>query len=127
MLQVVCAIIENENGEILATQRPSDKALGGKWEFPGGKLEDGESPQNALIREIEEELGIHINIGDKLLDSIWDYEAFKICLIPFRATIASGDIHLREHTEARWLLPHELPSLDWAPADVAIAKQLTQD
>lgn len=124
MIDVVCAIIENTEGEILATRRPPDKSLGGMWEFPGGKLDDDESPEAALIREIEEELGIHINVGKKLPSSEWDYGTFQIRLIPFRATIARAEIDLREHTEARWLRLEELRDLDWAPADVPVVEYL---
>ncbi len=123
-LPVACAIIENARGEILATRRPPDKALAGKWEFPGGKLHDGEAPRDALVREIREELGVTLTVGERLPHSEHDYGTFRIRLIPFRARIAAGDIDLREHTEARWLNPADLPHLDWAEADVPIVRQL---
>ena len=123
-LPVACAIIENDRGEILATRRPPDKALAGKWEFPGGKLRDGETPQDALVREIREELGVTIILGRKLPVSEHDYGTFRIRLIPFRARITAGAIDLREHTEARWLSPDALLHLDWAEADLPIVHTL---
>lgn len=124
MVRVVCAVIENAQGLILATRRPPEKSFGGKWEFPGGKLFAGESPQDALVREIGEELGIQILVGEKLTDSAWDEETIRIHLIPFRATITNGDIVLNEHTEARWLRRTQLSLLDWAPADIPIVDEV---
>ena len=98
------------------------------WEFPGGKVEPGETPQEALIREIREELDTEIRVGE-LIDTIeYDYPTFHLSMDCFWAEIISGSLELREHEAARWLKKEELYSVDWLPADVTliekVAKQL---
>lgn len=117
--QVVCALIERE-GRVLAARRRLAKSQGGKWEFPGGKLHEGELPRDALVREIAEELRIAIRVGDTLAPATHDYGGFAITLIPFRCAIASGEPDPVEHEALAWCEPGELAALDWAAADVPI-------
>lgn len=118
-IEVVCAVIERD-GRVLAARRPSAKSQGGKWEFPGGKLHDGEGPRDALMREIAEELRIAIHVGDALPPSTHDYGAFSITLIPFQCEIVSGEPHAVEHEALAWCAPAELAALDWAAADLPV-------
>ena len=126
-IRVVAAIIkaENENGEpiIFATQRGYGDFKGG-WEFPGGKIEDGETPEEALVREIKEELDTEIVVGE-LIDTIeYDYPTFHLSMDCFWAEIVSGDLVLKEHEAAKWLRMEELDSVDWLPADVTLVEKV---
>lgn len=94
-----------------------------KWEFPGGKVNEGESLEECLMRELFEELTIHVEITKKLPQNIYQYPAFKITLYPFACSIYSGEIILKEHATFIWLLPEQLMALDWAEADVAIVRE----
>lgn len=123
MLLVTCALILR-NGRVLATRRSATMPLPGKWEFPGGKLHEGESEEACILREIREELAIDIRLLGRLTPSPWDYGTFTITLIPFVAEYTGGELHLTEHSEARWLTAAELPALDWAPADIPIVNEL---
>lgn len=118
-IAVACALIERD-GKVLAARRPLAKAQGGKWEFPGGKLHEGELARDALVREIAEELRVAINVGDALAPSTHDYGAFAITLHPFRCSIAAGAPNPVEHEAIAWLEPGELAGLDWAAADVPV-------
>jgi 8-oxo-dGTP diphosphatase len=122
MIDVVAGLILDDAGRLLACKRPEGKHLGGKWEFPGGKLEPGEDPAAALIRELEEELGILVLVetGTTLTPVVWDYGRGPIRLHPLLCHIASGEPHPHEHSEIRWCAPNELAELDWAEADVPI-------
>jgi 8-oxo-dGTP diphosphatase len=122
-IQVTCAIIVKE-GKILAAQRSERMSLPLKWEFPGGKLMEGESEEDCLKREILEELNIAITITSKLTTSIHDYGNFTIALIPFLAEYAGGEIKLHEHRQIGWFTKEELTALDWAPADIPILHEL---
>ena len=122
-LKVTCAIILHQN-KILATQRGPGMKLAGKWEFPGGKVEAGESEEACLQREIFEELNIQISISQRLKSYIHDYGDFQIELIPFLADYVSGELTLREHAKFLWLLPEELKSLDWAAADIPVVEDV---
>lgn len=122
-IRVVAAIIraENEEGQsiIFATQRGYGELKGG-WEFPGGKIEEGESPQEALVREIKEELETEIAVGE-LVDTIeYDYPTFHLSMDCFWAEIVSGKLVLKEHEAAKWLTKDELDSVEWLPADVRL-------
>lgn len=118
---VVCALIERA-GRVLVAQRPAGKSQGLLWEFPGGKLEAGEAPAAALVREIREELRVAIEPGERLADSFHDYGRFAITLTPFRARLgeAAAEPTAVEHAALRWCTPAELAGLEWAPADVPI-------
>jgi 8-oxo-dGTP diphosphatase len=118
-LCVVCAIIENQD-RVLVAQRPAGKAQPLKWEFPGGKVEAGEAPEAALRREIREELGVELTIGEALPPAVWDYESFAIELVPFRCAVLHGEPTPHEHAALRWVRRGELGELDWAPADLPV-------
>lgn len=126
-VRVVAAIIKatNENGEpiIFATQRGYGDFKGG-WEFPGGKIEEGETPKEALVREIEEELDTEIAVGE-LIDTIeYDYPTFHLSMDCFWARIVSGDLVLKEHEAAKWLTKDELDSVEWLPADITLIEKI---
>ena len=116
LVKVPCAIIEDQ-GRVLAAQRSASGTLGLKWEFPGGKLETGETDVEALVREIREELSVEIRLGARLPVTNRD-DVFRIIqLIPFVCQLATDEIILTEHEQFLWLTPDELPALDWAEAD----------
>lgn len=126
-VRVVAAVIkaENEKGQpiIFATQRGYGDLKGG-WEFPGGKIEEGETPQEALKREIMEELDTEISVGD-LIDTIeYDYPTFHLSMDCFWCQIVKGDLVLKEHEAAKWLSKDELDSVEWLPADVNLIDQI---
>ena len=128
-IRVVAAIIKtiNENGEsiIFATQRGYGDFKGG-WEFPGGKIEEGETPQEALVREIKEELETEIVVGE-LIDTIeYDYPTFHLSMDCFWAEIVSGDLVLKEHEAAKWLTKDELDSVEWLPADITLIEKIRE-
>jgi 8-oxo-dGTP diphosphatase len=121
---VGAAIIEN--GKILCAQRGPDKALPLKWEFPGGKIEEGESPQEALRREINEEMQCKVEIGEQIDYTVYEYDFGIVHLTIFYCKLIEGTPVLTEHVSIRWLSPHELPSLDWAPADIPAIEKLSK-
>ena len=124
MIDVVCGVIGNDQGCFLACRRPSDKHLAGLWEFPGGKVEASESPAEALIRELREELGIEVSVGEALDPVIWAYERGEIRLLPFLCKIVHGVPQAIEHSELQWCAPNRFDSLAWAPADLPILTQI---
>lgn len=121
-INVVAAVIMKE-GRVFATQRGYGEFKDG-WEFPGGKVEAGESPEEALRREIREELEVEVNVGD-LIDTIeYDYPAFHLSMKCYACTIAGGSPHLLEHEAARWLSADQLDSVVWLPADITLIPKI---
>jgi len=118
-IHVACAIIERE-GRVLAAQRSVTMSLPLKWEFPGGKIDPGETPEDCLHRELCEELGITVTIHKALPSTTHHYPTFTITLYPMVCAMESGEISLREHEAVIWLDPEKLLSLDWAEADLPI-------
>lgn len=124
VVQVVAAIIK-DNNKIFATQRGYGE-FKDSWEFPGGKIEPGETPREALIREIQEELDTEIEVGD-LFDSVeYDYPSFHLTMYCFFCTIKSGKLVLKEHEAARWLTKETLHSVKWLPADEGLIEKLKE-
>jgi 8-oxo-dGTP diphosphatase len=127
IIRVVAAVIKsvNENGEqiIFATQRGYGEFKGG-WEFPGGKIEEGETPQEALKREIMEELDTEIEVKELIETVEFDYPAFHLSMDCFWAEVVSGDLVLKEHEAARWLTKNELDSVEWLPADIKLVERI---
>lgn len=121
MIDVTCAIIEH-NDRILITQRSEKMHPQLKWEFPGGKIDDGESAEECLVREIKEELNIEIQILGRMQNNICNYGIKKINLIPFRAGYIKGEIILHEHKNFKWISPKDIFKYDLAEADIPIAR-----
>ena len=129
-IRVVAAVIKAENEKeqpvIFATQRGYGELKGG-WEFPGGKIEEGETPQKELKREIMEELDTEIAIG-KLIDTIeYDYPTFHLSMDCFWCEIIKGNLVLKEHEAAKWLGKDELDSVEWLPADVKLIEAIRKE
>ncbi len=121
-VKVVAAIII-DNGKVFATQRGYGEFKDG-WEFPGGKIEEGETPQEALVREIREELDTEIEVGE-LLDTVeYDYSKFHLSMDCFICKIKSGELVLKEHEDAKWLTKETLGSVEWLPADLGLVEKI---
>jgi len=125
-MQVACAIIEYD-GKILVVQRGEHQSMPLKWEFPGGKIHQGESPEACAVREVSEELNIRIAVVRSLSAVSYDYPDFSVTLHPFICTIVSGEIDLRDHEAMLWLSPRELQTLDWVAADFSIIKEYLEE
>lgn len=121
-IDVVAAIVAKE-GKVYATQRGYGEYQG-KWEFPGGKIEPGESPEEALVREIREELAVHIKIDRPFCKVEYDYPTFHLSMNCFLCSFEDGSPTLLEHSAARWVNSEEAAQLDWLPADVKIIDTL---
>ena len=116
MVEVVAALIWNGD-RFLICQRPENKARGLLWEYVGGKVEPGETKQEALIRECREELGVSITVGDVFMDVVHKYPDITVHLTLFHASILEGTIRLLEHNALAWITPAEIPDYDFCPAD----------
>ena len=122
-VRVVAAVIRKDD-KIFATQRGYGEFKDG-WEFPGGKIEEGETPEQALTREIKEELDTEIQVG-KLIDTIeHDYPKFHLSMDCFWCEIMQGGLELKEHESAMWLVPQDLRTVNWLPADEAVVEKLS--
>ena len=122
-IEVVAAVIFDEQGRIFATQRGYGEWKDW-WEFPGGKMEAGETPQQALKREIREELAAEIEVGELLRTIDYDYPTFHLTMRCFKCKLSESHVKLLEHEAARWLAPSELHSVQWLPADEEIIEEL---
>ena len=119
---VICDSFENKT-KIFATSRGYGD-FKGQWEFPGGKVEPGETPQQALVREIKEELDVKVEVGE-LIDTIeYDYPAFHLSMDCFWCNVIDGEIFLKEAEAAKWLNKNELHSVDWLPADMSLINKI---
>ncbi|MEI6092867.1 MAG: (deoxy)nucleoside triphosphate pyrophosphohydrolase [bacterium] len=117
-IDVVAAVITDDVGRILVTQRGSEMDFSGKWEFPGGKIKEGETAELALKREIKEELLLDIETGELLLAWVYKYPFAEVKFMAFKAKISSGELTLLEHMDFKWInTPVGLKGLDWVPAD----------
>lgn len=125
MLEVTCAIIFKEN-HVLIAQRSANMKLPLKWEFPGGKVERGESKAACLAREIKEELNLEITIGEGLTDIMHYYPEFSLRLYPFICTYHSGELTAMEHAQVKWEKIANLMAYDWAAADVPVVEELME-
>lgn len=122
-VEVVAAVLRDDAGRVFATQRGYGAMKDG-WEFPGGKIETGETPEEALKREIVEELNVNIDIDDFLTTVEWDYETFHLTMQCYLCHVVSGEMVLMEHEAARWLPLEEIDSVDWLPADLMVVAAL---
>jgi 8-oxo-dGTP diphosphatase len=120
----VVASVFIQNNRVFCAQRKDAGETAKKWEFPGGKIEPGETHQQALAREISEELSTKINVGDFITTVNHQYNTFAITMHAYQCSIIEGNLTLSEHLDSRWLTREELASVDWAPADLPIVKRV---
>ena len=125
MVEVVAALIWEQN-KFMICQRPAHKARGLLWEFVGGKVEKGETKEQALIRECKEELDITLSVGAVFMDVFHEYPDLSVHLTLFHASIAEGVPKKSEHEDIRWITPQEIPQYDFCPADIEILKKIQQ-
>lgn len=123
-IEVVAAIMMNEQNQIFCAQRKNFGELALKWEFPGGKIEPGETHQKALTREIKEELELTIKVNDYLMKVSHQYKTFHLTMYCYYCKILGGTLVLNDHIQFLWMTKEELSTLDWADADIPIIKQL---
>ena len=125
MTEVVAALIW-KNNKFMICQRPAHKARGLLWEFVGGKVEPGETKEQALIRECWEELAVTLSVGDVFMDVVHEYPDITVHLTLFHATIAKGEPQKLEHNDIQWITPSEIPNYKFCPADEVILKQIVE-
>ena len=125
MVEVVAALIWDEN-RFLICQRPANKARALLWEFVGGKVEPGETGQQALVRECQEELAVTLSVGDVFMEVVHEYPDITVHLVLYHATIAQGVPQKLEHNDIRWITPAEIPEFDFCPADDEILKKIIE-
>jgi 8-oxo-dGTP diphosphatase len=126
-VEVVGAVLVNERDEILCALRSKRMAMAGMWEFPGGKIEAGETPQESLRREIREELSVEIEVGEFVEDTVYEYESVEVRLMTYYGHIVSGEPRALEHEKLEWVPRGELMRLAWAPADVPAVEKVVRD
>lgn len=125
-INVVGAVVVN-GGKVLSAQRSENMSLPGMWEFPGGKIEQGETPRDALVREMQEELCCTIEIGDQVASTRYEYDFGFVTLTTFYSKLVDGEPQLTEHSEIRWIEATDLESVEWAPADVPAVEKVIAD
>ena len=125
MTEVVAALIWRGE-KFMICQRPAHKARGLLWEFVGGKVEPGETKEQALIRECQEELAVTLSVGDVFMDVIHEYPDLTVHLTLFNATIAEGEPQKLEHNDIKWITPDEIQNYDFCPADVEILERIME-
>jgi 8-oxo-dGTP diphosphatase len=123
IVMVTAAILEKE-GRFIIAQRKSSDHLSGKWEFPGGKIEYGETPEECLARELKEEFNIDVTIGEFLGSNVHHYDHISIELMAYRASWIGGAITMNDHKAYRWVTVDQLSKFDFAPADIPFVKML---
>ena len=123
VINVVAAAIKKD-GSIFCAQRPEGKSVGGFWEFPGVKLENGETPEGALIREIKEEFDSEIEVISFLNEASYEYDFGIVTMKTYLSKLISGELKLLEHQDSKWLPIEELSELEWAPVDIPAVKCL---
>ena len=123
--EVVAALIWDKD-KFMICQRPAHKARGLLWEFVGGKVESGETKEQALIRECQEELAVTLSVGDVFMDVVHEYPDLTVHLTLFNATIAEGEPQKLEHNDIKWITPREIQNYDFCPADEEILKKLIE-
>ncbi len=126
MTEVVAALVW-EGDKFMICQRPAHKARGLLWEFVGGKVEQGESREEALIRECREELAVTLSVGELFMDVVHEYPDLTVHLSLYHAAIAEGVPQKLEHNDIRWITPAEIPDYDFCPADVEILQKITEE
>ncbi len=126
VFKVTAAVIEKD-GKILIAKRRIGDLHGGRWEFPGGKVEFGETPEECLKRELKEELDIEVDIGKFICSSPFTYMLVPMELLVYKASYLSGSIKALDHDELKWVTPQELNSYDFVKADVNVVKRLMED
>ncbi len=125
-MRIVTAAVVEAEGKVLIARRRSGGMQAGKWEFPGGKLEPGETPEECLARELLEEFGIEAEIGEFVGSSVYRYDHGAIELLAYRVARVSGEFTLHDHDEIRWVRPAQLNAFDFAPADWPIVRRLME-
>lgn len=123
-VNVVGAVIVNERNQIFCALRSPEMSLPNLWEFPGGKIEVGELPEETLKRELIEELKIEVSVGEQVESTYYEYDAFTIQLTTFYANITSGIPELMEHADYKWMNVEDLHILEWAPADIPAVEKI---
>ena len=124
--EVVAALIW-QGDKFMICQRPAHKARGLLWEFVGGKVEPGETKEQALIRECREELAVTLSVGDIFMDVVHEYPDLTVHLTLFNATIAKGEPQRLEHNDIKWILPSEIPNYEFCPADEVILRKIKEN
>ena len=125
MVEVVAALVW-KNNKFMICQRPAHKARGLLWEFVGGKVESGETKEQALVRECKEELDILLSVGDVFMDVTHEYHDITVHLTLFNATISEGEPQKLEHNDIQWIVPSEIPNFEFCPADEEILARIRE-